>query len=131
MKSLTFALILLKVVATMNITLISLTFLDYDSDAGFFHINPVYDIIIRRIKESDPTVFQNFTHIALRCSNMSFPTFEAGHSKTLTDTASGTLSESDDTLASCFFSFYYQNSKLFRNDLFKQLTIVTTPCKFQ
>jgi hypothetical protein len=130
-KSLTFALILLEVVATTNITLISLTFLDYDSEAGFLQINPVYDITIKRVKESDPSVFQNFSHIALRCSNMSSSTAEAGHSKTLTDTAFGTPSESDDTMASCFFSFYYRNSKLFGNDLFKQLTIVTTPCKFQ
>jgi hypothetical protein len=131
MRGLSFALILLKIVGTTNITLISLTFLDYDSYTGFFHLNPVYDIMIRRIKESDPTVFQNFTHIALRCSNMSFPTAEAGHSKTLTDTASRTLSESDDTLASCFFSFYYRNRKLFGSDLSKQLTIITTPCKLQ
>jgi hypothetical protein len=91
---------------------------------GYFQMNPVYDIVIKRIQAAYPGIFDNFTHVPLNCID------NATSGETIVGDEAKDLDLYDgDTVSGCFFNFYYQNLHLFTEDLAQQFTIINTRCK--
>jgi hypothetical protein len=109
-------------VQPVNITLISLSFEDELRD-GFLQASPVYDVLIRHIKQSNPVVFANFSHIALRYANQKIGTAD------VQQVGQTSWSNKRDHAADFFFSFFFKNQYLFTGNLSVQFTIITTPGK--
>ena len=125
--------------AAGNITLISVTF-KQDLEEDFRTMDPTYDVIIKGLRKKDPEVFQNFTHITLRCvgeptdlaadiSPVEQLNFGEDFRRIQWSTVHQEVIIAEDEVASCFFRFFYRNQHLFVANLSRQFTVITTTSK--
>jgi hypothetical protein len=115
----TFTIVFVRIeVQSVNVTLISLT-TENEGREGFLIANPVYDVILRRIKNSNPVLFANFTHIALQ--------YIPSESNSTAAKQSDQEFQRHDDAVNIFFRFFFQNGHLFSGNLSEQFTIITTP----
>ena len=114
----------LKTLQSVNITLVTISMGDSGRN-GFLVANPAYDVLIDLVKESDPVIFANFTHIFLRYQNNSLSekglVFQQSQNS---DCYIGTQH-----ITEMLAEFYFTHQELFEGSLDRQFTILNTDGK--
>jgi hypothetical protein len=117
------ALLKIKLTVQGNITLLTLTMEDGPME------EPVANVVIKMIEESDPQLFQNFSRVVLKYRNSTLVRHGPGGPRG----PEGMIGQPPplpscdvDNVANFFFNHYFHHPNLFTRPLSEQFTIITS-----